>query len=184
MTAGRGGRGVTEEAAREGIATTDEWSAVRDDHHCFGCGRLNPHGLHLSFGPNGNGGGVSALFVPGAEHEGYAGVVHGGIVTALLDEAMAWAAYARGVWVVTARIDVRFRRPVEIGTPVRAVGRVVADRGRIVDAAGEVRRESDGGLLAEGTAVFARVPAEQARLWQARYLGAADATSGGGAHDD
>ncbi len=171
---------MDEEPARESMATTARWSAARDDHHCFGCGRLNPHGLRLAFGPNEGGDGVWAPFVPQTEHEGYATVVHGGIVTTLLDEAMAWAAFAQGIWVVTARIDVRFRRPVEIGVPVRVVGRVVADRGRIVDATGEVRRANDDVLLAEATAVFSRVPADQARAWQARYIGEADGNDGVG----
>ncbi len=161
---------MSEEPGRGLVPTVAGRFRVRDDHHCFGCGRLNPHGLHLSFGPNADGDGVWAPFVPQSEHEGYANVVHGGIITALLDEAMAWAAYARDVWVVTARIDARFRRPVEIGVPIRVFGRVIADRGRIVDAAGEVRRGSDEALLADAVAVFARVPAAQARAWQARYI--------------
>ena len=167
---------MNQEPARQPMTTTTgDWSAVRDDHNCFGCGRLNPCGLHLAFGPTVDGNGVWAPFGPAPAHEGYAGVVHGGIVTALLDEAMAWAAFARDAWVVTARIDVRFRRPVEIGRPVRVVGRVVADRGRIVEAVGEVRRASDDALLAEAAGVFARVPEDRARAWRRRYIGEAEA---------
>ena len=150
---------------------------ARDDHGCFGCGRLNPHGLRLRFFRAAGGDGVWAPFTPQVEHEGFTGVVYGGIITAVLDEAMAWAVYARGVWTMTGRIEVRFRRPVAIGVPTRAVGRVVADRGRVLDVAGELRREADDALLAEATAIFFRVPEEQARAWRERYLGGDVATA-------
>jgi uncharacterized protein (TIGR00369 family) len=143
---------------------------VRDDHGCFGCGRLNPHGLRLRFAAMADGSGVWAAFTPRPEDEGYGGMVHGGIVTTLLDEAMAWAISTRGIWAVTAKIEVRFRRPVAIGSPLRALGRLAADRGRLIETAGEVRRDVDGELLAEATATFARVSAEQERVWRERYL--------------
>ncbi len=143
---------------------------VRDDHGCFGCGRLNPHGLRLRFAPTDDGAGVWAPFIPRAVDEGYGGVVHGGIVTTLLDEAMAWACYAREVWVMTAKIEVRFRRSVAVGVPLRVIGRVAADRGRLIETVGELRGEADGALLAEATATFARVPESQARTWWDRYV--------------
>ena len=144
---------------------------VRDDHHCFGCGRLNPHGLQLDFYPLADGDGLWATFTPTQVHEGFAGVVHGGIVTAVLDEIMGWAVFVRGAWAVTGRLTISFRKPVEVGVPTRAVGRVVADRGRLLDVAAELRRAADDLLLADATATFARVPEEQARAWRERYLG-------------
>ena len=147
---------------------------VRDDHGCFGCGRLNPHGLRLRFSLVDQGAAVQAAFTPRPQDEGYGGVVHGGIVATLLDEVMAWACYARDAWVVTATIQIRYRRPVEVGTPLIALGRVARDRGRILEAAGELRRAADGALLAEATATFARVPEAQAEVWRTRYLAACD----------
>jgi acyl-coenzyme A thioesterase PaaI-like protein len=147
---------------------------VRRDHGCFGCGRLNPHGLRLEFFRTDDGQAVWTPFTPALEHEGYAGVVHGGIVSAVLDEVMAWALYARGLWAVTGKIEVRFRRPLEVGVSTRAVGRLVADRGRVLTTTGELRslsRQADGQLLAEATATFVRVPEEQAAAWRERYLG-------------
>lgn len=141
---------------------------VRDDHHCFGCGRLNPFGLQMSF--YAHEGGVMSPFLPERRHEGYTGVVHGGIVTTVLDEVMAWALYANGIWAVTGDLHVRFRRPVEVGSATRATGFLVRDRGRIVEVGGVLRREEDGGLLAEATASFVRVPEAQSAAWRARYL--------------
>ena len=156
---------------------TAEAGGVRSDHGCFGCGDLNPHGLHLRFAPIDDHG-VRADFTPQPVHEGFAGVVHGGIVSALLDEAMAWSTYRLQAWSVTAQISVRFRRPVEVGVPVRVVARVVADRGRRLDTHGEVRRADDDALLAEADAVFLRVPEAQAAAWRERYLGVAAAAEG------
>lgn len=141
----------------------------RDDHGCFGCGHLNPIGLRLDLRRTEDGAGVWACFTPGAEHEGFAGIAHGGIVTAVLDEVMGWAVFARGVWAVTAKLAVSFWAPVEVGQPTRATGWVFADRGRLLDVRVELRGEPHGPLLAEATATFARVPERRALAWQARY---------------
>lgn len=144
---------------------------VRDDHYCFGCGRLNPWGLKLSFYESADGAGLWAPWTPVRQHEGYDGIAHGGIITAVLDEVMAWTAYQQRIWAVTGKIAVNFRRPVEIGVPTRAIGRIISDRGRILELAGELRRESDGAVLAAATGTFVRVPEEKARDWQRRYIG-------------
>ena len=143
----------------------------RDDHGCFGCGRLNPHGLRLAFYRTPDEERIWASFTPATVHEGFAGVTHGGIVTAVLDEAMGWVIVDRGIWAVTGKLAISFRRPVEAGVATRVSAWVVAARGRGVQAAGELRRDDDDTLLAEGTATFIRVPEETARAWQARYVG-------------
>lgn len=141
-----------------------------DDHYCFGCGRLNPNGLRLQFFPLETGDGVWAPFIPAREQEGYMGMVHGGIITTVLDEAMAWSLYRHDIWAVTGRMSLSFKRPVEVGVESRVVGRLINDRGRLLDVRGELIRTSDGALLAEAEAVFARVPASQAESWRDRYL--------------
>lgn len=140
-----------------------------DDHYCFGCGRLNPYGLKLHFYPLPEGDGVWAPFTPQREREGYLGIVHGGIIATLLDEAMAWALYRLDIWAVTGKMSLSFRKPVEVGVPARAIGRLKADRGRILEVAGELVREADGTVLAEAEAIFVRVPKSQAEEWRARY---------------
>lgn len=70
---------------------------VPNDHFCFGCGRLNARGLQLEFAFTPENDAVWAPFTPCREHEGFAAIVHGGIVTAVLDEVMGWALFARGI---------------------------------------------------------------------------------------
>ena len=152
-----------------------------DDHNCFGCGTLNEGGLHLHFYELGDGDGVWAPFTPTSAFEGYGGMIHGGIISAMLDEIMAWSLYRQEIWAVTASMTTRFRKPVEVGVPVRLVGRMLANRGRVLEVRGEVRRAEDDALLAEATATFMRVPDAQAAAWNERYLtGPVLAGEGGG----
>jgi acyl-coenzyme A thioesterase PaaI-like protein len=141
-----------------------------DDHNCFGCGSLNEGGLHLQFYELADGEGIWAPFTPTPAFEGYGGMIHGGIISTMLDEIMAWSLYRQQIWAVTATMSTRFRRPVAVGEPVRLVGRLERARGRLLDVRGEVRRASDDVVLAEASATFMRVPESQAGEWNRRYL--------------
>jgi acyl-coenzyme A thioesterase PaaI-like protein len=99
-------------------------------------------------------------------------MVHGGVISTVLDEVMAWSLYRREIWAVTGELTVRYRAPIRVGERTRAIGREVSRRGRRIEMAGEIRRESDGAVLARATAIFVEVPASQAAEWRARYLGA------------
>jgi acyl-coenzyme A thioesterase PaaI-like protein len=149
-----------------------------DDHHCFGCGALNQHGLHLALLADPQGDGVIARYTPPAHAEGYPGMVHGGIITTMLDEVMAWSLYRHGIWAVTGELTTRYRRPVPIGEPLLARGWIVRDRGRVIEVAGEIRSDPQDDLLAEGMSRFVRVPAAQAKAWHDRYGGIAPASGG------
>ena len=141
---------------------------IREDHGCFGCGAANPHGLHLRFTPEADG--VRASFTPLEVHQGYEHVVHGGIISTLLDEAMAWAVAAAGIWAVTGEMQIRFRRPLHVGETVTLHAAVADDRTRAISATGEVMREADRQVIATATALFVRVPAATEAAWKARYL--------------
>lgn len=141
-----------------------------NDHNCFGCGSQNPIGLQLDFYRMSDGDGVWAPWTPTTVYEGYDGMIHGGIICTLLDEIMAWSLYARNTWAVTANMQTKFRKPVRIGEPVKLVGRVLRDRGRVLEIYGEIRLEADDSLLAEATSTFMRVPESQAQEWNQRYL--------------
>lgn len=141
---------------------------VRADHGCFGCGAANPQGLHLTFTTTDDG--VSATFTPLEVHQGYEHVVHGGIISTLLDEAMAWAVSVTGSWAVTGEMQVRFRRPLLAGESVTLRGSVTDMRSRAISASGQVVREADDQVIATATAMFVRVPAATEAAWKERYL--------------
>ena len=144
-----------------------------DDHNCFGCGRSNQHGLHLALMADPEGDGVVTHFTPPAHTEGYPGMVHGGIISTMLDEVMAWSLYRHGIWAVTGELTIRYKEPVLIGEPLMARGWMVRDRGRVIEVAGEIRSDPQGDVLAEGISRFVRVPAAQADAWRERYGGIA-----------
>jgi uncharacterized protein (TIGR00369 family) len=136
-------------------------------HWCFACGQLNDSGLHLDFDVSR--GRAETTCTAQRRHQGYDGTVHGGIVTALLDETMGWAIFHQGIWGVTARLNVTFRQPVLVGEELRVVGEVVRERSRSIEAHGAVSRASDGAVLAEAEAVFLLMPDEQKRKLEKRY---------------
>lgn len=144
----------------------EELVNIATDHGCFGCGEQNPIGLRLKF--HRVDGAVQAEFAPKPVHEGYAAMMHGGIVSTLLDEAMSWAVIDHGHLAVTAKMEVEFKRPVPVTEPLVVIGRVARDRRRLVEASGELRSAS-GELLASASAVFMRVTEEQQRAWEGIY---------------
>lgn len=149
------------------MSSPDRLSAT--EHHCFGCGHLNPHGLKLPLVPDPDGEGVIAEFVPDRFSEGYTGMVHGGIVTTVLDEVMAWSLYRHRIWAVTGELTTRYRKPIVIGESTLARGFIVQDKGRAILMRGEIRRRADGVVLAEARATFIRVPERQRLEWEQRY---------------
>jgi acyl-coenzyme A thioesterase PaaI-like protein len=134
---------------------------------CFGCGDANPEGLRIEFQVDGRR--VSGEFEARRVHQGFPGLAHGGIAAAAIDEAMGWAMYAAGAWAMTARLEVKYRRPLPLGEPLLVTAEVVRDRGRWLEAEGELR-VAGGPLIAEAKALFMRLPADKAREMQEFYL--------------
>ncbi len=127
---------------------------------CFVCGWENPIGLKVAF--YAEEGRVRGQFTPDERHQGFPGLVHGGILFALLDEVISRAAYLRGDWVLTGRVEARYARPARIGETLslegwveRAAGRGYLLAGRVTNPAGEV--------VAEGRGLYVKLPAELRR---------------------
>jgi len=126
---------------------------------CFVCGMQNPIGLKAFFYQD-EAGRVIAHFIGKEEHQGYPGVMHGGIVTALLDEVIGRVAIAHEMWAVTAKLEVRFRRPVPVGQPLTLIGEMTHRRHRTLEGRGEIRLE-DGTVAAEAQGVYIRLSQEE-----------------------
>ncbi|RCK80413.1 MAG: 1,4-dihydroxy-2-naphthoyl-CoA hydrolase [Candidatus Ozemobacter sibiricus] len=127
--------------------------ALLDNRKCFVCGDHNPDGLQIAFRRH-DADTCTATWVPGAAFQGYAGIVHGGLLSTLLDEAMAHCLNGAGRQVVTADLRVRFLRPVPVGLPLTVTGTRTGHRQRIHFARGTVTGP-DGTLLAEAEGRFA-----------------------------
>ena len=121
---------------------------------CFVCGQDNPIGLHLTFHEENDS--YVSTFTPGPEHQSYNGVLHGGIISTLLDEIMARYIYAKGRLAVTAKLEVRFRASTPIGQPLTIRGRIVNKKGAMYEMAGTISL-ADGTVTAEGKAMVAEV---------------------------
>lgn len=126
---------------------------------CFVCGLENPIGLKMAFYEDDEGR-VVANFTTRDEHQGYPGVVHGGIVTALLDEVLGRVAIASERWMVTGRLNIRFRRPIPLGETLTIVGEAVNWKKRTLEARGEIRL-ANGQLGAEAAGTFLEIPPER-----------------------
>jgi len=119
---------------------------------CFACGRLNPIGLKLEFTEQDDK--YISTFTAGPEHQGYDNIVHGGIVSTLLDEITARYIYHKGLNAVTARLEVRYRRPTPIGQKLTITGWITNQRGRLYELAGKIELP-DGTVTAEAKATVA-----------------------------
>jgi uncharacterized protein (TIGR00369 family) len=131
----------------------------RDDRVCFACGEKNPIGLKLRLRTDAARG-ESAADVTFAEHfQGWAGVVHGGLVATVLDEAMIYAAGAKGLKTVTGEMTVRYIKPVSTGVAYTLKGRFIEDKGRIVLAESELL-DAAGTQVARASGKLFKVPGE------------------------
>lgn len=98
-------------------------------------------------------------------------MAHGGIAASVLDEAMGWAMYAVGAWAMTARMDVKYRKPLPLGREVTVTAEVVRERGRVLDAEAQIRGPG-GGVLVEAKAMFVRIPRAKQSEMERYYRGA------------
>jgi acyl-coenzyme A thioesterase PaaI-like protein len=119
---------------------------------CFGCGLANPIGLHLD-GFVAAHDELRASFTPRPEYCGFSGVLHGGILAALLDETLAWTAMLlEGTFVVTANLELKFRNPAPTAAAYEVHGKVMERRGRRLRLAGSVR--TDEKIVADAAGLF------------------------------
>jgi uncharacterized protein (TIGR00369 family) len=136
---------------------------------CFICGRDNPLGLRMQFTEDIGAQQVRAELTFPDEFQSYPGVVHGGIVAAVLDETAGRAVLLGGSdddLMATLRLTIRYRMPTPTEVPLTAVGWVERRSGRGTRVAGEIRL-LDGSVTAECECLLAEVPDEFRHRWEA-----------------
>ena len=126
---------------------------LEDDHYCFVCGEKNPAGLHLKFFIQE--GKVFTEFIPRKIHQGYKDIIHGGLISTILDEAMVKAALMQGIPAVTAELTVRFRNPLLAGEKAIIEAAILKSNRKIIEATALIKK-TDETVIAEGTAKLLR----------------------------
>ncbi len=108
--------------------------------NCFVCGDKNQFGLQAKFYYDGQRAVSEVIALD--KFEGYHGIYHGGIISTILDEVMIKAVLAKNIYVVTAEMTVRLKKPVYTGDKLKFAGWIVHNKGRIYYAEGEVINQS------------------------------------------
>ncbi len=130
---------------------------------CIVCGRENIHGLHLSFHVHNETGIVTADYTPAPHHIGFEGIIHGGVLATILDEAMVWAAtWAGKRFCVCGELSVRYRQSVPVGFPLRVEARIDAVRSRLIETTGSIV-DASGAVYCTATGKYVPVPPQRNR---------------------
>jgi uncharacterized protein (TIGR00369 family) len=125
-----------------------------DDGYCFVCGPKNPAGLKLDFTFDGKT--IRTDFTPKKEHQGYFNIVHGGIISTLLDEVMVKLAIARGMHAVTAQMNIRLKKALPVGEKITIEAEILNVTRKLIEAYAKAVTE-DGTIAAEATGKLVRI---------------------------
>lgn len=133
---------------------------------CLVCGRDNPHGLRLDLFVDPETSAVRVTFTPRPEHIGFEGVVHGGVIATVLDEAMVWCATWTGRrFCVCAELTTRFVKEAAVGRALLVQTKIESNRSRLIMTSAEVRDAESGELVATGSAKYIPLPPERNRAF-------------------
>lgn len=134
------------------------WLNDRTDYQLnFVHGLRNPSGLHLQYALEGDR--VVTTWTPSREHAGFPGLVHGGLIAAVLDDVMGRCSVLQRRWVVTGRMETRYRQGAALGEPLRVAGWCTRFTKRVMQAAASMTR-ADGSVVAEAGGTYLPIPRE------------------------
>ena len=137
-------------------------TSLEDDRYCFACGRDNPSGLQVE--TRREDGSAELRWTPSREYQGFKEILHGGIVSTLLDEAMAHAVLSVREGTATAEMRVLFEKPVDTAGEITVEARVNEEKHRLLRASAELRQDGTQKASAQGTFIqVARPHAERGR---------------------
>ena len=129
---------------------------------CFVCGMKNGLGLKSFFYETANNELIGS-FKPCEEHQGYPGMVHGGVISAILDEAMFRAILIgkdEEIWAVTIELNIKYKKPVPLNKEIRTAARIINETNRTFDASGEVYL-AGGELAATASGKYFKVASDK-----------------------
>jgi acyl-coenzyme A thioesterase PaaI-like protein len=126
-----------------------------NDQMCFVCGKRNRDGLQLDFELVGEGG-IRTEFTPPKRYQGWKDIVHGGIIATILDEVMVNAAYLRKIVAVSAKLEIKLRKPAAVGERLIFHGRIVRQGAKTLKVKAWAEQE-DGDVVAEATGLLMKV---------------------------
>lgn len=124
-----------------------------DDGYCFVCGGKNQSGLRLQFRTEDSR--AVSEFVPQKIHQGFKDIVHGGIISTILDEAMVKAVLSCGIEAVTAEFTVRFKSPLFVGDKVFIEAEIKKMGSRLIETSAWIKKNDDT-VIAEASAKLLR----------------------------
>ena len=124
---------------------------LEDDGMCYACGKKNEKGLRLEFTFFEQAKKIETTFSPSAFHQGWKGIVHGGIIVTIMDESMAKLVHLLGYHALTASLDVRFKDMAKIREPLTVSAEVTKLAKRLIFTKAVANR-GDGEVIAEARA--------------------------------
>ncbi len=129
--------------------------------HCFVCGEENKGGLQSRFYEMENGE-IAGIFTAPFEHSGYPGRIHGGVASAIIDEAIGRAIMISepDTFAVTIELSTKFRKPVPVCTELRVIARITSNKDRIFEGTGEILLEN-GEVAVTGSAKYLKLPMDR-----------------------
>jgi uncharacterized protein (TIGR00369 family) len=128
---------------------------LRDNQRCYVCGKENPAGLGVDFEIDREHRAIRAKFTPSVNHQGYEGIVHGGILSTLLDEAMGKLTVSLGIPAVTAEMTVQFKTPAAPGEELSVSGWITSETKKLIQAQAKIERGPV--VIAEATGKLVRI---------------------------
>lgn len=123
----------------------------QEDIYCFGCSPHNPIGLKLEFEYSDDS--AKTTWKPTKDYEGFPGLLHGGIISTILDETMAKAIEHSNIYAVTIEMNVKYLKKTPIDDTLTAQAMLVKKRKKILYLESQLL-DSSGNITAEATAKF------------------------------
>lgn len=123
--------------------------------HCFVCGTENQNGLQMTFQQI-DASTVQSKYIIAECFQGWSGIAHGGIVASILDEVMARLfifSETEKRFLVTAKLEIKYRRPVPIGKEITIMGKKLEDKGKLAKAQAVITNGQNE-ILAEAVSIF------------------------------